>query len=123
MKTSPIPFTLLYLAALTRAAPPRSSNLIARQGNVSCDGYVEIRFLAAGTGPDDPDPPEFDQLFPTDGSAHAISNPLVVDIMYLVCRGDCNVTAMDGHVVDFGGRDPGYVLPQQRVVSAECRVY
>ena len=72
MKTSPIAFALLYLAAFTSAAPPPSNNLIPRQGNASCDGYVEIRFLAAGTGLD---PPEFDQVFPTDGASHAICKP------------------------------------------------
>ena len=66
-------FALFYLAGLSCAAP-RSSNLLARDTNQTCDGEsVYIRFLAAGSGPDDPNPPEFDQQFPTDGSSVAIS--------------------------------------------------
>ena len=52
-----------------------------------------------------------------------VADPLIVDTMYLVCQGDCNVTALDGHVIDFGGREPGFVQPPQQVVSAACRVF
>ena len=72
MRISTVAFALLSLAGFSYAAPPSSSTLIPRQGNGSCIGYVEIRFLATGTGPDDPNPPEFDEQFPTDGSIHSI---------------------------------------------------
>lgn len=73
MKTSTIGFALLSLAGFSYAAP-RSNSLISRDTNQTCDGSsVYIRFLAAGSGPDDPTPPEFDQEFPTDGSSVDIS--------------------------------------------------